>query len=146
MDEAKVPRKISNITAFFMITVALLLDLLQFLLTLLVLTSPIAELVTFLALCIFGVWFAIMRVNYFSGRKVGMKVASAFGSAVVELVPILDAVPGITLGVAGVIVATRIEERSQQSAAPSVVGKVRFGPQKLPNAANDNDSQLEEAA
>lgn len=148
MAEAVTPHKISNITAGFMIMLALLFDLLQFLLTIFVVTALLAELVTFFALCVYGVWFAIMRVNYFSGNKTGLKAASAFGSAVLELVPVLDGLPGITMGVIGVIAGTRLEEKAKSVVlAPPAQNQVRFGPQKISSAANDNDGMgFEEAA
>ncbi len=138
MDQtAHVPHKISNVEAGFMIAVALILDGIQFLFTLFVITSFFSILVTVLAICIFGVWFAIHRVNYFSGRKTGAKILSVFGSMFVELVPLIDGLPAITAGVIGIIVSTRLEERSARKAAGKGSGggrggRVRFSAQKLP--------------
>jgi hypothetical protein len=132
-------RKISNITAFFMIIVALLFDLLQFLLTIMVITAPLSILVTFFALCIFGVWFAVLGVNYFSGRKVALKTLSAIGSVIVEMVPLIDGLPAITAGVAGVILGTRLENKAQEPEMQQAGNnRIRFGPQKM-SAGNDNE-------
>lgn len=130
-----------------MIAVALILDGIQFLFTLFVITSLFSILVTVLAICIFGVWFAIHRISYFSGRKTGTKVLSMLGSMFVELVPLVDGIPAITAGVIGIIVSTRMEERSARKTAgkkenPWVRNRVRFGAQKIPApAANDADAE-----
>jgi len=117
----------------FMLGAAAILDLIQIILTLFVFTAPLAELSTFIAMPLFGIWFLILGVSYFGGKRATAKVVSALGSAVVELIPFLDAVPGITLGVYGVIRASRKED------------KEKYEEQR--KAANDNERlQYEEAA
>lgn len=103
-------QRISGTTAGFMLAVAAILDGLQVLLTIPVIFAPLSILVTFLAACIFGIWFAILGVSYVSGKNAGLKLFSAAGSLVVELVPLLDGLPTIVAGVSGVIFATRLED------------------------------------
>jgi hypothetical protein len=145
--DAQEPHKISNVAAAGMLGVALILDLVQFLLTLAILTVLVNILITFLAVCIFGIWFAVMGINYFQGRKAGLKVLSSFGATIIELVPVIDGLPGITAGVLGIIVSSRLEERTKsvQKSTPGA-SSIRFGPQKIPQAANDDGEDLREAA
>ncbi len=140
-----VPHKISNITAAFMIGLALLLDGFQFLLTLLVVTAPLSIFIAFLSICIFGVWFALCKVNYFSGKGAGLKSFSVFGSTILELVPFLDGLPGITAGVIGVIVGSRMGETKKKTIPSSTSNRIRFGAQKIPppTATNDTNSREE---
>lgn len=114
-DGQQKPPRVSAITLFFMIMISIVLDGVQFLLTLTVVGALFAWLVTALAMCIFGVWFLLLGINYFSGRKAGLKMASMFSSVVIELVPILSALPGITIGVLGVVAASRLEDREDKT-------------------------------
>lgn len=105
------PHKISNVTAGFMLAIAVIFDGIQGLLTLTIFGALFSWFFTFLALVIFGVWFAILGINYFSGRAAGLKIASVFGSAIAEMVPFINGLPAITAGVAGIIVSSRLEEK-----------------------------------
>lgn len=147
MADTQTPHRISTTTAFFMIVVAVLLDLIQFVFTLFVITSLLSELVTFFALCVFGVWFAILGVNYFSGKKVGLKLASVFTSAIVELVPLIDGLPAITAGVVGIIVSVRKEDAQPKPGSTNTASNhIRFGTQKIPSPANDQGGRAYQEA
>lgn len=137
----------------FMLLVALIGDMFQFLLNLADIIpvlgfaiSLLAILVTFFEMCIFGVWFAIMGINYFSGKKSGMKTLSAFGSLAIEAIPLLDALPGITMGVLGIIISSRLEEKAgsaKEQGGKAVDGVkarivrnvIKFSPEAAPLAA-----------
>lgn len=114
----KQKRKIGNVTAAFMIGAAILFDALQFLVTFLHLIPAVgnaaavalAWFITVLATATFGVWFALVGVNYFTGKGAGKRFLIVLSATVVELVPIIDAVPAITLGVVFLILQTRLEE------------------------------------
>jgi hypothetical protein len=104
-------QKISSVQAFFMLATAFIVDATQFL----VLFLPgVGEVIEFFlgatSVILFGVWFALNGVSYFGGKKAGTKTMSALAGAVVELVPILDALPGTTLAIAGIIYSTRAED------------------------------------
>ena len=100
---------IGNVTAGFMITVALLMDGVQFLLTLSVLLVPLSWLVTFFSIILFWLWFVLSGVKY-SGTNGGKRLLIMLGTAVAELVPFINALPAITAGVIGTIVQTRLED------------------------------------
>lgn len=103
--------QISNINAGFMIATALIFDAVQVLLTISVFLIPLSWLVTGLSITIFGVWFAVLGVNYMSGRKAGIKMLSALTATVGELVPVINALPAFTAGVVMIIISTRLEDK-----------------------------------
>lgn len=100
-----------------MIVVALLIDGIQFLLSLTVLLLPFSLFFTFLAAAGFGIWFALCGVKYTSGG--GKKLLTGLAATVTELVPVINAIPATSAGVIAIIVQTRIED-----ARASVGGKV----------------------
>ncbi len=145
--------RITGVSMFFMYSVAIMMDALQGLFTFLVFTAPFAELVTFIAAPLFGLWFLIMGVSFFSGKSATSKVLSALGSTVIELVPFLDALPGITIGVYGVISASRKEDREKYEEqrkkleAEAIENARRVRRQQLiQQAANDNAVAAAQAA
>lgn len=100
---------IGNVSAGFMIVLALLMDALQALFTVSVLLIPLSWLVTFLSLSIFFIWFALAGVKY-TGSAGGRKLLTMLAASVAELVPVVNALPATTAGVIGIIVQTRIED------------------------------------
>lgn len=155
---------IGNVTAGFMIAVALLMDALQGLFTLLVILIPLSWFVTFLSLIIFFLWFALMGVKY-TGSAGGRKLLTMLAMSIAELVPVVNALPATTAGVIGVIVQTRIEDarrnmggkvptstaaayarmrRAQQSRArQDAAREEREETQLARHAANDNSPENE---
>lgn len=108
-------KRVGTIAAFFMLATAITFDALQFFLTFIPFLGVVINIfITVLAAMIFWLWFLLLGVSYFSGKKMGLKLAAAMGGLIVELVPIIDALPAITVGVTVVIIATRLED-----AAPS---------------------------
>ena len=67
-------------------------------------------LVTATAFILFSLWFALKRVNYFTGKKAAEKVLILFTTLGVELLPFVTALPAITGGVALMIFASRVED------------------------------------
>ncbi len=109
--------RIGFVATLLLLVVAFILDALQFLLLFIPGLNVVFEfLITVIALAVFGIWFLILGVNYFSGDRTGAKVISMLSSSVVELVPLLDALPGITLGVWGIISATKKEDSAKKIA------------------------------
>ena len=100
---------IGNVTAGLMIAVALLMDALQGLFTLLVFLIPLSWFVTILSIIIFFLWFAIMGVKFGAGDG-GRKLLTMLAAAVAEFAPLINALPATTAGVIGVIAQTRIED------------------------------------
>jgi|CXWL01.1.fsa_nt_gi hypothetical protein len=146
----KKPPRVGNITAFFMILIAFVLDLVQFLFVWIPgVDVVVGYLAAFFALCGFGVWFAVLRVNYFSGKRSGAKVLSLFTGTAVELIPIIDALPAITAGVIGIIVSSRSEDALESktvalSRKPSKTQRVqKVQESRATTAANDNHLEEE---
>jgi hypothetical protein len=100
-----------------MIGLAVFLDVLQFLLFFLnavpVAGTAIAFMgdifITALAFVIFYlVWFPLLGVGLSKGKPV--KLVNAILSAVIEMLPILDILPGITYGVVSTVILSRAED------------------------------------
>lgn len=101
-------KPIGGVTAGLLIGLALLFDGIQFLLTLTVLGSLFSWLVTVIAWTTFLVAFALVGESYFQ-KNTARKMLISGASIVAELVPIINAIPAITLGVIALIVQNRIE-------------------------------------
>lgn len=133
--------RVGNVTAGFMLATAVLLDCFQFFLNLLpipVIGWLLSTLIGIFALCLFSIWFVLLGVGILGGRKAGMKMTSAMLAPVIEILPLVGALPGTTLGVLGLIIASRLEDTTKK---PSGTAKVilRGGPRRLPpRPANDN--------
>lgn len=108
---ARVKYRVSSVNISFMLAIAIIFDLLQFLLTLTVIGALLSWLVTAFAVCMFAIWFLILGVNYFSGRKAAAKMASVIGTAVIEFIPVINALPSITIGVLAIALVSRSEDR-----------------------------------
>ncbi len=116
--------RIGFVATSLLLVVALTLDALQFLLLFIPGLDVVFDFfIGVIAIIVFGVWFAILGVNYFSGDRTGAKLLSMVGSSVVELVPLLDALPGITLGVWGIIYAVQKEDAAKKIAYEESVKK-----------------------
>lgn len=102
--------RIGNVTAGLMIGVALLVDGIQFLLTLTVIGSVVAMFVSVFVWISFVIWFALHRVSYFD-RGAATRGLILLGSVIVELIPMINALPATTLGVAALIFHTRIQDK-----------------------------------
>lgn len=120
---AAYPKRISNLVAGLMLGTALIFDGLQALLTFTLIGSVASPLVTFAAVSVFALWFLIYGINYIGGRKAGIKLASTVGATVAELVPLINGLPAITLGVLGVIYASRKEDEENAVAARKAAKK-----------------------
>lgn len=108
---------IGNATAIFLIAVAVVVDGIQFLLTLTVLGSVLSTLVTFFASIMFFLVFFLLGVKY-TGKGGGVKLASMLGASITELVPFLNAIPAWTAGVVAIIIQERIKEAQENNTAP----------------------------
>lgn len=147
--------RIGAIAAIVCVVIALGLDGLQFVFSLFhalnlldpvtfgvsgAIGSAIAIVVPFfisiLAFLGFGFFFFFSGVNYFSGKRAALKLIAAFGSLVIELVPLLDALPAITAGVVGIIIASRIED---------AVGDVKTITHMTGSFARERDEKLAKA-
>ena len=150
-------RKIGNVTAGLMVACALLVDGLQFLLTLTVVGSVVASILTPIIAFMFWLWFALMGVQYL-GRGGGKKALIALTAGIAELVPFINALPVTTVGVVGIIATERAEEKKQAHQAARGVAnptrraqaQARLGRMRTRRAqqaaANDNGRESHEEA
>ena len=151
--EGNVPYSIGTVTALFMLMFAVVADLLQVLLTLSGFLAPASLLVTFFVETAFFVWFLIMRVSYFGGKK-GFKNLIAFGGGlIVELLPLLDALPATTVAVAFIIWNSRAEDKEKfKNTQPTPVSQSAVNQRfqtantATPIAASDDEASYAEAA
>jgi|GEM_PF-4684211 len=104
-------QRISKFTAVLMVSLAVIVDLLQFFLTLSGFLMLGSLYMTFLAACIFGIWFALHDISYFSGKKALPKMLAVMGGLVAELLVIINALPITTLSVLTVILLSWAEDR-----------------------------------
>ncbi len=125
-----------------MIIIAILFDGIQFLLTLTGVGIILAIPIGWFAEISFTLWYFLIGAISITGKSSGLKTFSILGSAVIESVGLVDDLPGITAGVVGVIVSTRIEDKSRKPAAQTNKGRA------TPVAANDNglENEYREAA
>lgn len=98
----KQEKKIGNAQAVMMITVAVMIDFLQFVFGLLVIGIVLNYFISFMAFLIFWFWFIL-------NGKVSI---TFFGTAFGEMVPIpfLNFLPIWTLGIIATIAMTRVKE------------------------------------
>lgn len=101
-------KRINAITAGAMIFVALALDLSGLLLDTLFFFAPIfGFIISFIAWILFAIWFLLLGIGLLSARRL-----AAFGSGIViEAVPVLNMLPGITVSVVAIIIMVKLEDR-----------------------------------
>ncbi len=131
-----------------MLAIAAIFDAVQIFFNLTVFLAIGSYAVDFLYIAIFPLWFYICGVSLLGGKKSGMKLASVVGGVVLESTPIVSAVPGITMSVLGMIIASRMEDRMlQKGDSIKVKATARFPrTTKVQHPANDNDEAYAEAA
>jgi len=105
-------RTIGNVTAGFMVAVALLVDALQGLFTLTVFLIPLSWFLTFLSTIGFSLWFFLLGA--YKGKGAEKRVLVSLAATAAEMVPLLNAIPAVTGGVALVIVQTRLKDLAEE--------------------------------
>jgi hypothetical protein len=117
--------RISNGVALLLISFAVTIDGLEFFLTFLpLLGQAINLLLSVFAFCALGLWFALLGVNYFGGKKAGLKAATLFAVPVIEMVPLVSALPALTAGVVILIMATWSEDRGISASTRRQASKI----------------------
>lgn len=113
LQEQKKKPRVGIITAWLMITAALVCDILQVALasfaaisTLGAIFIPFSWALSFSAFVSFWLWFMLLGVNYLD-RNASARVLTMVLAFAVEWVPVLNLIPAITLGVAAVIFTSR---------------------------------------
>ncbi len=109
--------RISWTTGGFMIGLAALIDILQFLSVFLNAVPGLGIMVgfylTLLGYCIFSLWFALNNVSFSSGRRAVSKLLTTLTSAVAEFIPFVSALPMTSINVAVVTLLARSEDREE---------------------------------
>lgn len=97
-------KRIDNITAAAMITIAIIFDLFSLI--------PIVNIITTIAAWfIFITWFYMKGVGFINPKR----FATAATSIIVELIPFLSMLPGLTLAIIVTIFMLRNEDRQKQN-------------------------------
>lgn len=122
--EEEQENQLSKITIGLMMVVALFYDLVQFGVNFIPAIGQIASaLVAILAFCHFFLWFKMHGVSF-----VGIKKILTMGAGfLIELIPVLNMLPGWMVAVAGTIVLSRVPAAQMvaQAASGNVAGAVK---------------------
>ncbi len=108
----KVQYRINNVTFALILAGALIIDGLGFLLALTVVGSIIGTFMGVLAGIILWITFMLHGVKY-SGTAGLKKIAATFGTMVAEMIPMINALPMVTVGAVIVVVQSRGEDREE---------------------------------
>ncbi|TSC84537.1 MAG: hypothetical protein G01um101417_202 [Parcubacteria group bacterium Gr01-1014_17] len=102
-------QRIDSTTGGAMIGVALLFDAVNAGLNLIPFLGQILSvLVSIVAYCTFGFWFLKRGVGFANPKR----AVTFFGSGVIEAIPVLNILPGVTLGVALTIAMVQLEDKT----------------------------------
>lgn len=143
MDTPKI--RVGSWTAGLLISVALLIDLLQFLVSFLhvipwagnAIAFVVGTFLSFVAYISLGVWFALLGINYFTGKRAALKILTILATFGIELIPLLNMIPAITAGVITMIMVSRMEDSagtSTKGLTAVLSGKQEVWQNRLANA------------
>lgn len=121
MDTPKI--RVGSWMTALLVSAALLIDLLQFLVSFLhvvpwignAIAFVVGTFLSFVAYISFGVWFALLGINYFAGKRAALKILTILATFGIELVPLLNMFPAITAGVITMIIVSRMEDAAGTS-------------------------------
>lgn len=140
--------RIGNFMGGALLAVALLFDLMQFLVTLLafipVLPFIVTTFISLVSYITFGIWFALLGVDYFNGKKASAKVLTLLATLGLELVPLISALPVIFAGVITMIILSRMEDAADKKGAEfttTLENKVAAQRTAIANAQNQQEIQ-----
>lgn len=119
--------RVSMVSAGFMVAFAFFADIFQVLLTLTGVLIVVSGIVAFIVGGGISLWLRICGVSFMDGKKGVQKFLTILSTSVVELIPLLDALPTLTIGTIILIRTARAED----------VAKARAEQQKN-QAGNDN--------
>lgn len=114
-------QEIKKVTAAFMIMVALIFDAIQALINLIpIIGQVLSFFVSVFSFLTFYVWFKMNNVS-FSNSKRALKFG---GGMILEAIPVLNALPALTLSVFMIISETRMKKALSQIPGGDKVAKV----------------------
>jgi len=140
--------RISGFSFWAIMGCTLLLDGLQFILTLTIVGSVVAFFLGLLGGIALWLTFTLHGVKY-SGTRGLKKIASTFGTLVLEVIPFINALPLITIGAYILILQTRAEDREKQQremAAAQQQREQQLAQARAQQAANDTAEEEERFA
>lgn len=111
MEEPRLTYRVPWATGGIILGIAILADLLQVLLALTVALSFLGDVVTFVAGGIIWLFLMFSRVSFLRGKKSTGRLIWFLVTAVIELIPILDALPTLSLDTWYNIISSRSEDR-----------------------------------
>lgn len=111
MEEPKLEYRIGWVSGSLVLSIAVIADLLQALLSLTLVLSLGDTIVTVAAEGMITVYFNIKRVGFFRGKKALGRVLGLVFTSIIELVPLLDALPTLTADTIYNIYSARSEDR-----------------------------------
>ncbi len=120
MDDQK-KQRIGMFTAGIMLGIAFLFDLVQVPLTV---TVILPTLVGWFAVGFFWCWFKLLDVEYFAGKRAGLKILALLGPAVMSAIPIVNDLPELTAGVLVTIVVVALEDKELVPASLAPLKKI----------------------
>lgn len=107
--ESTPTQKIPSEVRAQMLAVAVLFDLVNATVNLIPFLGQVfSVLISIVGYCLFGFWFMKRGVGFVDPRK----AASFFGSSIIEAIPILNILPGLTLGVFLTIAVVQLEDKT----------------------------------
>ena len=152
--------RIGAISGFFIVATAVVMYGIGFLLALTGIGEIATEILDIGLSILFFFWFALLGVNYFSGRS-SLKLGIMGACTVVEVIPFINAIaPALVIETVAIILITRKEDREKAAADQEKRAKAAAAAQQTQNrnaqfiarrnqmmqqAANNNEA-LQEAA
>jgi hypothetical protein len=124
-DTGKITYRISTVQACFVIATCVIADGLQILLDVTGVLAVAADIVTATVEFYVSMWFWWHGVTYTSGTKATSKFLTMFGMSIIEFIPIIDALPALTIGVIILIRASWAEDRETFKNKPKPISKNR---------------------
>lgn len=113
-----------------LVVVALLVDLFQFLITLVAIGVFLAPIITVCASALFWIWFKLLGISIITNPK---RLATFGIESVGELIPIVNTLPMWTLGTVITIIITRSEDKGGIIGKATAIAKPITNPKnKLP--------------
>lgn len=112
MEEPKLEYRIGWVSGGLVISVAVIGDLLQVLLSLTLVLSPGDDIVTVAAEGFITLYLNFKRVSFFRGKRALGRVLGLIFTWIIELVPIVDALPTLTADAIYNIHSARSEDRT----------------------------------
>lgn len=137
-------QEIGIITSIALVGVALIFDGIQALLTLSVFLIPVAWFMSALAWIIFLLWFLYLGVSYFD-KGGALRLLTALAAIVTELLPIINALPGLTIGVVALIVQHNLAVKREERRPGKVVDKSKLT-QQVERLARIRNRRREQAS